>query len=775
MRSQQQRRKWMRILRLTGALSLLIVGPLPAQTDTTTHGWPAAPFFSSHPSTGVFGEFRNTLSSDHFHNGLDIPMPDGSPIYAVYNGTITSIGTTAGSGDNAYVRVQYSVSGLSKSDAYVHIGPNPLLRMGDPVTAHQTVLGTILPGLGHVHFTNGLSGAEINPIRPAGGFAPYIDNYPPKIRWARFFVDETDVEFLGGRLSGAVDIRVHVQETNASRSTELSSSTTNNGTYLLGYKILSADRSNVVYEPPSAGVRFRFDRKPYDSDVHRVFATGADLSTHIYTVTNGNGADAINATRSVPNSFWNTETVPVGAYTVMVFTADTRGWTDTVYVAVSVERGDLLPPSTPVLRSVVNDSTNRVTISWYPNVESDLLGYRLYFSNDGTGWTLRDTEQRLGRNVTRISYDNIHSGRIFFRIVAVDSASPANVSAYSDVYGLRLNSSSDKTLIVDGFDRTEASGSYQASSHPFAMTHGLSVPGDFETCANEALLDGAASLSDYARVIWVLGDESTNDETFSVQEQGVVQEYLRGGGNLFVSGSELGYDLGRSSGPTQADKDFLHDFLKCVYVSDDANEYTVTGSSASVFSGLQLRYGVIGEGSPYEEDWPDVLGPSGGSQSALLYNASGSGGTAGVAYQGVFTGGTAPGTVVTLGFPFETIVNQAQRDSLMARVFTLFGGVTAVRTDQAVVGQPLRFGLLQNFPNPFNPSTTIRYTVGSSGHVLLQVYDALGRTVATLVDSRQEPGEYAAEWRPENAASGVYYCRLSAGPQSTTMRMVLIR
>ncbi len=750
-------------------------GILPAQTDTTTHGWPVLQFFSSHPITGTFCEFRNTLTSDHFHNGVDIPMPDGSPVYSVYNGTITAIGTTQDQGTNAYVRVWYSVSGLSKSDAYVHISPNPALRVGDPVLAYQTVLGTILPGLGHVHFTHGLSGSEINAIRPVGGFTPYIDNYPPRIMSIRFFVDEGETEFLGGRLSGAVDIRVHVQETNASQSWELSSSTTNNGTYILGYKILSSDGTAVVYEPPAAGVRFRFDRKPYNSDVHRVFATGSDLSTHIYSVTNGNGADAIHATGSVPNNFWNTELLPTGPYRVMIFTADTRGWTDTDYVAVTVERGDLIAPAPPVLRSVVNDSINRVSISWFPNMEADLLGYRLYFSNDGTTWSQRENEQRLGKDVTRISYDNIRSGRIFFRMVAVDSASPTNVSGYSDVYGLRLNSSPDKTLIVDGFDRTEASGSYHGPSHPFAMTHGSSVPGDFETCANEALLDSSFLLPGYARVIWVLGDESTNDETFSAQEQGLVRTYLHQGGRLLVSGSEIGYDLDRSSGPTQADRDFLHDFLKAGYLSDDANEYTVIGNGTSVFSGMNFRYGVVGEGSPYEEDWPDVLVTWGGSQSILLYNLSGTGGTAGVGYQGIFSGGSTPGAVVTLGFPIETVVSAAQRDSLMARIFLFFGGVTEVAAGDSPETQPVHFGLQQNYPNPFNPSTTIRYAIETQDHVRLQVYDVLGRVVVTLANEMHNAGEHTREWRAENAASGIYYCRLSAGLQTATIRMVLVR
>jgi hypothetical protein len=129
----------------------------------------------------VFCEFRNTLTADHFHSGIDIPSPDGSPVYPVYSGVITAIGTTASSGDNAYVRVRYAVSGFNKSDAYVHIAPNPVLRTGDSVFAHATVIGNILPGLGHVHFTNGASGSELNGIRPGGGVPPYVDADPPEI------------------------------------------------------------------------------------------------------------------------------------------------------------------------------------------------------------------------------------------------------------------------------------------------------------------------------------------------------------------------------------------------------------------------------------------------------------------------------------------------------------------------------------------------------------------------------------------------------------------
>src|SRR6266571_8893841 len=66
-----------------------------------------------------------------------------------------------------------------------------------------------------------------------------------------------------------------------------------------GIRFSRPDRSLVVYEPPSAGVRFRFDTKPADAYVDNVFAPGSDLSTHIYIVTNGDGADYVNAAHIV--------------------------------------------------------------------------------------------------------------------------------------------------------------------------------------------------------------------------------------------------------------------------------------------------------------------------------------------------------------------------------------------------------------------------------------------------------------------------------------------
>jgi Ca-activated chloride channel homolog len=96
--------------------------------------------------------------------------------------------------------------------------------------------------------------------------------------------------------------------------------------------------------------------------------------------------------------------------------------------------------------------------------------------------------------------------------------------------------------------------------------------------------------------------------------------------------------------------------------------------------------------------------------------------------------------------------------------------------------QPLAFGLRQNFPNPFNPVTRIRYTIGvSSGQppvarrVKLAVYDILGREVAVLVEEFLEPGNYEVVFDASGLSSGIYVYRLIAGTFTESRVMVVVR
>jgi hypothetical protein len=95
-------------------------------------------------------------------------------------------------------------------------------------------------------------------------------------------------------------------------------------------------------------------------------------------------------------------------------------------------------------------------------------------------------------------------------------------------------------------------------------------------------------------------------------------------------------------------------------------------------------------------------------------------------------------------------------------------------------GLPLEYELSKNYPNPFNPSTTIRFSVPTDEHVKLVIFDVLGREVATLVDEMKMAGRYQTMWNGTNVggvpvASGAYFFRLETPNFSATERMLLLK
>jgi hypothetical protein len=126
-----------------------------------------------------------------------------------------------------------------------------------------------------------------------------------------------------------------------------------------------------------------------------------------------------------------------------------------------------------------------------------------------------------------------------------------------------------------------------------------------------------------------------------------------------VSGAELGWDLDHlASAPS-----FYHNSLHATYVSDDAGTFTVKPTAGGLFDGL----GELAFYTPARivVDYPDVITPSSGGVAQLSY-VGGAGGTAAVAYDGVYR-------VVNLGFPIESVDGKEARADILDRVLTFFG------------------------------------------------------------------------------------------------------
>jgi hypothetical protein len=100
--------------------------------------------------------------------------------------------------------------------------------------------------------------------------------------------------------------------------------------------------------------------------------------------------------------------------------------------------------------------------------------------------------------------------------------------------------------------------------------------------------------------------------------------------------------------------------------------------------------------------------------------------------------------------------------------------------DDALAEVPEEFALAQNFPNPFNPTTSIGYTVPTASYVNISVYNISGRQTATLVNETKAPGSYTADWDGTSdakvpVASGVYLYRIQTDSYSESKKMVLLK
>ena len=88
---------------------------------------------------------------------------------------------------------------------------------------------------------------------------------------------------------------------------------------------------------------------------------------------------------------------------------------------------------------------------------------------------------------------------------------------------------------------------------------------------------------------------------------------------------------------------------------------------------------------------------------------------------------------------------------------------------------PDKFTLHQNFPNPFNPSTTIRFDMPVSGFVTLNIYDISGRGITSLINENLNPGSYSYNFTSDGLTSGIYFYKLSTGEYTEVKKMLLIK
>lgn len=160
---------------------------------------------------------------------------------------------------------------------------------------------------------------------------------------------------------------------------------------------------------------------------------------------------------------------------------------------------------------------------------------------------------------------------------------------------------------------------------------------------------------------------------------------------------------------------------------------------------------------------------------------NGSGGEAFTIANGQTRVETRQTTFTNVSDPTKTgvvvFVQSAGARNVLQSQYIPYGTLTAVGSNDE---SPTKFRLEQNFPNPFNPSTTISFSLPSPSFVTLQIFNLLGQEVATIVSGELGTGSHALQWNADGAASGVYYYRLQALGVNNSMfvetkKLVLLR
>ena len=272
-----------------------------------------------------------------------------------------------------------------------------------------------------------------------------------------------------------------------------------------------------------------------------------------------------------------------------------------------------------------------------------------------------------------------------------------------------------------------------------------------------------AQLGNFPVVVWETG---LSYPTLDANDRAALGAYLDGGGRLFVTGQEIGWEINDTGGAALT---WYHNYLHANFTLDDTNKYVLNGTPGDAISnGMTLT--IQGGDGANNQTYPDAITAIAPANTIFTYQGT-------PTYYGGIKCDTGVYKVVYLSFGFEAISTQANRRLLMQRVLNWFGVSTTDVGDQATLPVGLR---VTAAPNPTSGRTTILAELPTSGPVRLDLYAPDGSLVRTLVNGQVEAGSHAFNWDGRltdgrTAPTGVYFYRLQAGKSSPSGKVVLTR
>lgn len=266
-----------------------------------------------------------------------------------------------------------------------------------------------------------------------------------------------------------------------------------------------------------------------------------------------------------------------------------------------------------------------------------------------------------------------------------------------------------------------------------------------------------SELSLYSKVIWFTSNE---DDPINSAEEILIENFLLNNGRLFLTGEDIDEQMAGTS--------FYSDVLHA-NSTDSSTSFIVNGIEGDPITSGQTLYLSVGAGGAPNNYSASTIEPI--ATAVLIYQYATEAGA------GIRWAGNSEEKLVYLPFCFEAVtgsLGSTPRRDVLANILNWFDVPSGVNPD-AQIQRPAEFTLKQNFPNPFNPTTEISFSLPKAARVNLSVYDLNGKKVATLLNGETFVGTHRVIFQGDNLASGIYLYTLSADGKKISRKMVLIK
>jgi hypothetical protein len=419
-----------------------------------------------------------------------------------------------------------------------------------------------------------------------------------------------------------------------------------------GYQGVAVNLDPANLAPPVAQLDLFDSIYGYES-TFEAFALGGGALRSNYTLnggtlSNNQAVAAYLAQKGEPAATVSTQRTLGGAAPVIYFAASTHDGSTRIDGAYGESLRWKLPHARRGPRIELREASAQAgmaTLRWLAPADEDVTGFVVERSPDGVAWSVAAT---TGAAASSASFALTGGARV--RVKAVVTGVDAADVLPSDTYRVDAQPG---VLVVDGFDRL-LDGGFGGLHHDFAAVVGEGA-GPVASVSHRAITEDGFDLAGWPAVLWLLGDQSTDDHALTAAEQQALLDYVDAGGRLVISGSELGWDIGQTS----AGADFLAQAFSAAYVADNSGSHAVAGAGP-LAAVTTLTFG--GASGPYLCAYPDVLAADTGGTVLLRYGNN-KPAAVGVA-----------GRAAWVGFPLELIDAPADRAAVVNALLTFVGG-----------------------------------------------------------------------------------------------------